>query len=162
MTIRQSLPRMAQKIGRDGAPARETDHGACRDWRSKTKRTQARLGKFIFFESHIRATNAPACSIMSILSKTTMLTRYSAALRLPLYSATLRLPTLGYTFCLSLWTCAIARVFAPAELIRRISRPAPPSELPCGSLSRPSPKVSIRFGPTFGCSILRLPRRSIV
>jgi hypothetical protein len=45
-------------------PARETDHGACRDWRLKTKRTQARLGKFTFFESHIRATNAPACSIM--------------------------------------------------------------------------------------------------
>ena len=35
---------------------------------------------------------------------------------------------------------------SPAQLIRRISRPAPPSELPCGSLSRPSPKVSIRFG----------------
>ena len=33
--------------------------------------------------------------------------------------------------------------FAPAQLIRRISRPAPPSELPCGSLSRPFPKVSI-------------------
>ena len=71
----------------------------------------------------------------------------------------LRLPTMGYTvdsllryapvahpglhICLSLWTCAIARVFASAQLIRRISRPAPPSELPCGSLSRPSPKVSI-------------------
>ena len=26
----------------------------------KKKRTQARLGKFAFFESHIRATNAPA------------------------------------------------------------------------------------------------------
>jgi len=24
--------------------------------------------------------------------------------------------------------------FAPAQLIRRVSRPAPPSELPCGSL----------------------------
>ena len=68
-----------------------------------------------------------------------MLTRYSAALRLTRYCATLRLPTLGYTVdsfapaqlalranlrlvylapalaldCLSLWTCAIARVFAP-------------------------------------------------
>jgi len=49
-------------------------------------------------------------------------------------SASLRLPTLGYTVV----------SFAPAQLIRRISRPAPPSELPCGSLSRPSPKVSIR------------------
>jgi len=49
-------------------------------------------------------------------------------------SAALRLPTLGYT----------VDSFAPAQLIRRISRPAPPSELPCGSLSRPFPKVSIR------------------
>jgi hypothetical protein len=38
--------------------------------------------------------------------------------------------------------------FAPAQLIRRVSRPAPPSELPCGSLSRPFPKVSIH--PCFG------------
>ena len=35
-------------------------------------------------------------------------------------------------------------MFAPAQLIRRLSRPVPPSELPCGSLSRPFPKVSIR------------------
>jgi hypothetical protein len=35
----------------------------------KTKRTQARLWKFSFFESHIRATNAPArrTSIVTIL-----------------------------------------------------------------------------------------------
>jgi len=73
------------------------------------------------------------------------------------YSASLRLPTMGYTvdsllryapvahpglhICLSLWTCAIARVFAPAQLIRRISRPAPPSELPCGSLWLASPPM---------------------
>jgi hypothetical protein len=70
---------------------------------------------------------------------------------LPRYSAALRLPTLGYTVdsfapaqlalwanlrllylapapaldCLTLESCAIARVFAPAQLIRR---------LPCGSL----------------------------
>jgi len=48
----------------------------------KTKRTQARLWKFSFFESHIRATNAPA-------RRSSIMTRYSAALRLP---------TLGYTF----------------------------------------------------------------
>ena len=47
-----------------------------------------------------------------------------------------RLPTLGYTF----------DSFVPAQLIHRFSRPAPPSERPCGSLSRPSPKVSIRPG----------------
>ena len=62
----------------------------------------------------------------------------------------LRLPTLGYTF----------DSFAPAQLIRRISRPAPPSEVPCGSLSLPSPKVSIH---PLGClrqsfsAALRLP-----
>ncbi len=39
----------------------------------KTKRTQARLWKFSFFESHIRATNAPA-------RRTSIMTRYSAAL----------------------------------------------------------------------------------
>ena len=49
---------------------------------------------------------------------------------LPRYSASLRLPTLGYTFDLPLNHGAIARVFAPAQLIRRVSRPAPPSELP--------------------------------
>jgi hypothetical protein len=97
----------------------------------------------------------------------TPLTRCYASLRLPRYCATLRLPTLGYTFVFPLGYAlsrgcslphispfglpaagypASARwhVFAPAQLIRRISRPAPPSELPCGSLSRPSPKVSIR------------------
>ena len=78
------------------------------------------------------------------------LTRCCAALRLPRCSAALRLPpslplmspyglpSAGYP------TSPRWHVFAPAELIRRISRPAPPSELPCGSLSRPSPKVSIR------------------
>ena len=45
--------------------------------------------------------------------------------------------------------CALLSVmrsvyYAPAQLIRRLSRPAPPSELPCGSLSRPFPKASIR------------------
>ena len=49
------------------------------------------------------------------------------------FASFLRLPTHGYA----------VDSFAPAQLIRRISRPAPPSELPCGSLSRPFPKVSI-------------------
>jgi len=35
----------------------------------KMKRTQARLWKFTFFESHIRATNAPARSIMKFCLK---------------------------------------------------------------------------------------------
>jgi hypothetical protein len=58
----------------------------------------------------------------------------------------LRLPTLGYTF----------DSFAPAQLIRRISRPAPPSELPCGSLSSTFPKGL--DSPEL--AILDLPRRS--
>ena len=71
----------------------------------------------------------------------TPLTRYSASLRLPPslpLMSPFGLPSAGYP------ASARWHVFAPAELIRRISRPAPPSELPCGSLSRPSPKVSIR------------------
>ena len=71
----------------------------------------------------------------------TPLTRYSASLRLPPslpLMSPFGLPSAGYP------ASARWHVFAPAELIRRISRPAPPSELPCSSLSRPSPKVSIR------------------
>ena len=51
----------------------------------------------------------------------------------------------------SLLRCAPVESFAPAQLIRRISRPAPPSELPCGSLSSTFPKgLDSPFGPTFG------------
>ena len=61
------------------------------------------MWKFSFFESHIRATNAPARSIMKIM-------------KINIDS------------------------FAPAQLIHRLSRAAPPSELPCGSLSSTFPK----------------------
>jgi hypothetical protein len=96
------------------------------------------------------------------------------------YYAALRLPTLGYTFDFPFYHGAIARVLASAQLIRKLSRPAPPSELPWGSLSRVCPDArfslrdlraltrslpvdcaTLRFGPTFGCSISHLPRRSI-
>ena len=65
------------------------------------------------------------------------------------------LPSAGYP------ASARWHVFAPAQLIHRLSRPAPPSELPCGSLSRPSPKVSIRPSGqpsvALGSAALRLP-----
>jgi hypothetical protein len=67
------------------------------------KRTQARLGKFAFFESHIRATNAPALRNLNFFNYVKKL-------------------------------CELTR-----------------------SLPLSSP-----FGPTFGYSISRLPRRSIV
>jgi hypothetical protein len=67
-----------------------------------------------------------------------VLTRYSAALRLPPslpLMSPFGLPSAGYP------ASARWHVFAPAQLIRRISRPAaPPSELPCGSLSSTFPK----------------------
>jgi hypothetical protein len=49
---------------------------------------------------------------------------------------------------------------APAQLVRRFSQPAPPSELPIGSLSRPSPssRFALRANLRFSC----LPRHSIV
>ena len=75
------------------------------------------------------------------MSKNTMLTRYSAALRLPPSLPLMSpygLPAAGYP------ASARWHVFAPAQLIHRLPRAAPPSELPCGSLSRPSPKISIR------------------
>jgi len=90
---------------------------ACRDWRSKNEPEASSLAEGCFFESHIRATNAPArrssiLTIMLIMSKNTLLTR-----SLPL-SSPCGLPSAVYLY----------------QLIRRISRPAPPSELPCGSL----------------------------
>ncbi|NBR48865.1 hypothetical protein EBU02_08490 [bacterium] len=98
----------------------------------KTKRTQARLWKFSFFESHIRATNAPArrISIMTILlimSKNSVLSRYSRSVDSQ-----------------DLPTCSSFGVALRQSI----------STFPEG-LDSP-------FGPTFGCSISRLPRRSIV
>ena len=43
---------------------------------------------------------------------------------------------------------------SPEMVIRRLARPTPPSELPCGSLSRPFPKVSVHPS---GC-LCSLPR----
>ena len=119
------------------APARESDHGdanefsqfsvapifqsrqrgsqitACRDWRSKNEPEASSLAEGCFFESHIRATNAPArrisiMLILLILSKNSML--------------------------IALLRCAPVDSFAPAQLALRAA---------FGSLSRPFPKVSI-------------------
>ena len=81
-----------------------------------------------------------------------VLTRCSAALRLPPslpLMSPFGLPSAGYPAS-PRW-----HVFAPAQLIRKLSRPAPPSELPCGSLSRPSPKVSIHPSGCLRQSLLR-------
>jgi len=95
----------------------------------------------------------------------TLLTRCSAALRLPPslpLMSPFGLPSAGYPAS-PRW-----HVFAPAQLIRKLSRPAPPSELPCGSLSRPSPKVSIRpsgqpsVAPSRACPDARYSLRSAV
>jgi hypothetical protein len=47
-------------MGAGGVPARESVHGLPGLAVKKAKLKQARLRKFSFFESHIRATNAPA------------------------------------------------------------------------------------------------------
>jgi len=41
-------------------PQRGRQITACRDWRSKNETDPSSLGEVYFFESHIRATNAPA------------------------------------------------------------------------------------------------------
>ena len=69
-------------------------------------------------------------------------------------SASLRLPTLGYTFDFPFYHGAIARVFAPAQLIRRIS----PTCSSFGAALRQSistfPEgLDSPFGPTCGWSL---------
>jgi hypothetical protein len=98
-------------------------------------------------------------------------TRYSAALRLPPslpLMSPFGLPAAGYP------ASARWHVFAPAQLIRRLSRPGPPSgclrqsfsaalRLPTLGYTVDSfAPAQLALGPTFGCSISRLPRRSIV
>ena len=53
--------------------------------------------------------------------------------------------------------------FAPAHLIRRFSQPAPPSELPCGSLSRLVPKSRFTLRANLRLLLIRaIPRRLIL
>jgi len=108
----------------------------------KTNRKQARLRKFSFFESHIRATNAPArrssiLTIMLIMSKNTML--------------------------IALLRCAPVDSFAPAQLALRaafgsLSLSVDSQDLPTRSSFGAALRQSMTcivpdaapFGPTFG------------
>ena len=69
----------------------------------------------------------------------------------------------------SLYQLAISSVFsvsfdslAPARLIRRFSQPASPSELPIGSLSRPSPRSRFTLRANLRLLYLQGPSFSIV
>ena len=63
MARRRRLPPLRQSHQHAGVRSRLAGIGG-----QKTKRTQARLGTFAFFESHIRATNAPALRNLNFLN----------------------------------------------------------------------------------------------